>query len=103
MYNLIATDLLDREPNQVGSTEWWQWFREACAKRNPYAVGTPQHKLWKQRVQTNPFKQGTTEYARWRRGCCPYDNQPPPPVSERLRSFPRSVGSKLRPVASSTG
>lgn len=34
---------------------------------------------------------------------CPYDNQPPPPVSERLRSFPRSVGSKLRPVASSTG
>ena len=76
MYNLIGADLLAREPSTLGSAEWWQWWREACTKRNPYESGSAEAKLWKQRVQINRFKKGTAEWERWRRGCCPYDNQP---------------------------
>ena len=85
MYNLIGTDLLEREPASArpsgGSGA------RSLPKRNPVPVGTAEHKRWKQRVQTNPFKKGTTEYARWRRGCCPYDNQPAGNLLDREPAF----------------
>ena len=72
-YDLVSNGLLQREPDFVGSTEWWLWWREACGKKNPYRLGSPEWQVWRKRVQTNPFPQNTADWHRWRRGCCPLE------------------------------
>ena len=72
-YGPVTGGLLQREPDLVGSVEWWLWWRECCGKRNPYRLGSPEWSLWRQRVQANPFKRHTPEWRRWRNGCCPLE------------------------------
>ena len=86
-YQLVDGGLLSREPDAVGSTEWWQWWREACNRKNPYRAGSAEARLWKQRVQTNPFRQNTAEWYRWRRGCCPFDESSAEGLLEREPIF----------------
>ena len=86
-YDLVSHGLLQREPDFVGSAEWWLWWREACGKKNPYAYGTREWKLWKQRVQTNPFRSGTPEWQRWRRGCCALEDSGAEGLLEREPVF----------------
>ena len=86
-YQVLDGGILSREPDFVGSTEWWQWWREACNKKNPYRAGSAEARLWKQRVQTNPFRQNTAEWYRWRRGCCPFDQSSAEGLLEREPVF----------------
>ena len=68
-YSLVAGGALSREPDVVGSVEWWLWWRECCGKPNPYRLGSPERSLWKQRVETNPFAVDSLAWHRWREGC----------------------------------
>ena len=68
-YSLVAGGALSREPDVVGSAEWWRWWRECCGKPNPYRLGSPERLLWKQRVQTNPFPKGSLYWKQWNAGC----------------------------------
>jgi len=68
-YDRLQGGFLEREPSARGSEDWWDWWYECCRKGNPYWRSSLEARLWVQRVQTNPFRPGTDNHARWRRGC----------------------------------
>ena len=45
-YNLLDGGWLSREPPQLGSDEWWDWFLVACRKPNPYKQPSLEWQLW---------------------------------------------------------
>ena len=68
-YDRLEGGCLEREPSARGSEEWWEWWYECCRKGNPYWRNSLEARLWEQRVRTNPFRPGTDNHERWRKGC----------------------------------
>ena len=69
-YTLIRDGCLQREPSELGSPEWWAWFRECCKKDNPYKRYSPEWRLWRKRLQTNPFRKQSYSWHQWNDECC---------------------------------